>query len=242
MKYEIKIPKPCHEDWNKMTPTEKGVFCTSCKKEVIDFTKMTEQQLINEIEGNNNLCGRFKKKQLNKEIGEGDSVAISKVAASIALVAMLGSTDSLYAQGKVYGIEKVQLEKKIIISKKKVEKDTITIRGNIRDKGGSLPGVSIFLKETAKGVETDFEGNFSLTFIGQITKKDTLVVSYLGYETIEIDVKSIKRPLKIIMEERGEMLGEVTLGVVIVEKKPNIFQRIGNLFRRKDKNTVKKND
>lgn len=30
MKYEIKIPKPCNEKWNAMTPTEKGAFCSNC--------------------------------------------------------------------------------------------------------------------------------------------------------------------------------------------------------------------
>ena len=39
MAFEIK--EPCHEDWSKMTRTEKGAFCQSCAKEVIDFTDKT---------------------------------------------------------------------------------------------------------------------------------------------------------------------------------------------------------
>ena len=34
------IPNPCHEDWNKMTPEDKGRHCSVCDKVVIDFTKM----------------------------------------------------------------------------------------------------------------------------------------------------------------------------------------------------------
>ena len=37
------IPKPCHEDWNKMTPTQQGKFCSSCSKQVIDFSLMSDQ-------------------------------------------------------------------------------------------------------------------------------------------------------------------------------------------------------
>jgi hypothetical protein len=34
----ISIKEPCHEDWSKMTATEKGAFCQKCALEVIDFT------------------------------------------------------------------------------------------------------------------------------------------------------------------------------------------------------------
>ena len=35
------IAEPCHEDWNAMIPEEKGRFCKSCEKTVIDFTRMS---------------------------------------------------------------------------------------------------------------------------------------------------------------------------------------------------------
>jgi hypothetical protein len=37
-KFQLQIPEPCHEDWNKMTPVHKGRFCDSCEKAVVDFT------------------------------------------------------------------------------------------------------------------------------------------------------------------------------------------------------------
>ncbi len=41
----IGIEKPCSENWNKMTPTEKGAFCQKCAKQVHDFSN----QSLNEI-------------------------------------------------------------------------------------------------------------------------------------------------------------------------------------------------
>ena len=65
--YSISIPKPCHEDWNKMSPKQKGRFCNSCSKTVIDFTKMNTYQIQDFINENKNsrICGHFKQSQLN---------------------------------------------------------------------------------------------------------------------------------------------------------------------------------
>jgi hypothetical protein len=62
----ISIPKPCHEDWNKMTPDQQGAFCKVCNKSVHDFSRKTakevEQILLREEEGK--VCGRFRSDQI----------------------------------------------------------------------------------------------------------------------------------------------------------------------------------
>lgn len=69
MKDTIKfsVPKPCHEDWNAMTPDQKGRFCAACSKTVVDFTNLdnTEvQEYLSENKGSR-ICGRFTNEQLN---------------------------------------------------------------------------------------------------------------------------------------------------------------------------------
>lgn len=64
----IRIPAPCHEDWNKMTPTEKGKFCAVCTKEVVDFTKATDEALVEMAHRGQKLCGRFRADQLDREL------------------------------------------------------------------------------------------------------------------------------------------------------------------------------
>jgi hypothetical protein len=69
-KYKIAIPKPCHEDWNKMTPNETGKFCGSCVKNVVDFTNMNPTEIQSYFIANQgkNICGLFKNQQLDNII------------------------------------------------------------------------------------------------------------------------------------------------------------------------------
>lgn len=64
-KHKIIIPKPCHEDWNKMTPNDNGRFCGSCSKNVVDFTNMLPDEIQVYFQKNSNVCGRFKNSQLD---------------------------------------------------------------------------------------------------------------------------------------------------------------------------------
>lgn len=62
---KIPLIKPCHENWNSMTPNEKGRHCKSCNKTVVDFSKKspeTIQQYINSSTGE--VCGKFRPDQV----------------------------------------------------------------------------------------------------------------------------------------------------------------------------------
>lgn len=65
--YKITIPKPCQENWDKMTPKDNGRFCMSCSKTVVDFTTMLPNEIQHFFIQNQNgsICGRFKKSQLD---------------------------------------------------------------------------------------------------------------------------------------------------------------------------------
>ena len=64
----IGIEKPCSENWNEMTPTEKGAFCQKCAKQVHDFSTRS----VNEIKqtlldfSGQSLCVRMTTRQENE--------------------------------------------------------------------------------------------------------------------------------------------------------------------------------
>lgn len=65
--FKIVIPKPCNEDWDKMTPDATGRFCLVCNKSVIDFTNKMPEEIQHFFLKNQHkeICGRFKNSQLD---------------------------------------------------------------------------------------------------------------------------------------------------------------------------------
>ena len=64
----IQLKYNCQEDLDSMSKTEKGKFCNSCQKEVIDFTKMSYAQ-IQKIRGNESkMCGIYLAEQVDPSL------------------------------------------------------------------------------------------------------------------------------------------------------------------------------
>jgi hypothetical protein len=62
-----------------------------------------------------------------------------------------------------------------------------SVLGTILDEtGGPLPGATVLVDGTNRGVPTDFDGNFSI----QVWEGETLIVSYVGYADQSIPVGS----------------------------------------------------
>ncbi|MFB1041116.1 MAG: carboxypeptidase-like regulatory domain-containing protein, partial [Polaribacter sp.] len=83
---------------------------------------------------------------------------------------------------------------------------TINVKGVVKDAttGEVLPGVSILIKGTVKGTETDFDGLYS---ISNLEKDATLVFRYLGYKQQEII--AVNGTLDISLEYSEESLDEI---------------------------------
>src|SRR5688500_1195462 len=65
----LQVPSSCRENWDNMRPDQNGRHCSSCQKSVIDFTQMTDQELVNYFTSHKgSTCGRFTANQLNKDI------------------------------------------------------------------------------------------------------------------------------------------------------------------------------
>lgn len=94
-----------------------------------------------------------------------------------------------------------------------------TITGLVTTSGNNqpLPGVTVLLKGTTKGTTTDFDGNFTI----EVTSRDTLVFSYLGYATQEVPINN-QTTLNITLQEDASQLDEVVVVGYGTQKKSDI--------------------
>lgn len=66
----IQIKNPCDADWQKMVPDSSGKFCASCEKIVVDFSKMSDNEIENYFATykNQKTCGRFLQSQVERPL------------------------------------------------------------------------------------------------------------------------------------------------------------------------------
>ncbi|WP_438977832.1 SusC/RagA family TonB-linked outer membrane protein [Polaribacter sp.] len=84
---------------------------------------------------------------------------------------------------------------------------TLNVTGVVKDAttGEVLPGVSISVKGTTLGTETDFDGLYSI----KVDKGATLVFNYLGYQKKEVVVN--ESTINVSLSESAETLDEIVV-------------------------------
>lgn len=240
-KLQLTIPKPCHEDWNKMTNADKGRFCNACEKEVVDFSAMSDRQLVNFFKKPaGSVCGRFQQDQLEREIAiPRKRIPWIKYFFQFAIPAFLFSMKSNAQQrlGKVAAIVCTkdtvpgQVLKGDTIIQRSIEREIVTgtmgmvainpfktISGTVTDEDGTpIPHASVMIKGTPPlGAQADEKGNFKLDVKNRTNA--VVVVSAVGFETLEIQVGN-QASLSIQLIVLKQMLSGEVIVVGRIDKK-----------------------
>jgi TonB-linked SusC/RagA family outer membrane protein len=89
------------------------------------------------------------------------------------------------------------------------------VRGNITSEGMPLPGASITIRGEKLGAITDFDGNYKI----EVSNNNTLIFSYLGYKSKEVEV-GIQDTIDVILLPHVSSLDEiVVIGYGSVKRK-----------------------
>ncbi len=224
----ISIPKPCHEDWNKMTPADKGRFCANCQKKVYDFTFATDREILEKFNSGENLCGRFLPSQLGRELSVPRNKPSWWIAAAIGLLTFLHPGNTLYAQDEPNIVQTENHENQSSGNSSQPLTEHL-ITGIVSDSAGTIPGVNVVVKGTTRSVQTDIDGNYSI----MATPGEVLVFSFVGMNDQEIIVGSSHK-INVTMDSHGiTLLG----GPMLAQKRSwagRAITWIGNRFRSKD--------
>lgn len=241
--FTLSINTPCAEKFESFQSTKQGGFCQSCQKEVIDFTKMTDKEILQFFKNSQEkTCGRFHDFQL-KTYSEALSPKKQNLWKAFGMGLMSFSLFSLFSIQKSEAKNHTSVINPISekendyqpIHHSKVLGDSISVEGNIIDENGEpLPGVTILIKGTPRGTASGINGDFT---IHNVNIGDILIFSGVGLETEELTIRgtSSNKLDAQIVEMKMKVMSCVMVGEVAVkhvyQSKPSLWQRIKNIFR-----------
>lgn len=118
-------------------------------------------------------------------------------------VAIIAAFCAITFPGSIYAISGIEADENVIATDTRAK---VLVQGVVVDEAGiPVIGANVLVKGTAYGTTTDIDGNFSLP---DVSDGATLVVSYIGFQTIEVKAGS---DLRIVLKEDAELLDEVVV-------------------------------
>lgn len=214
-----------------MSPSQKGRFCGSCQKQVVDFTNMTDSQvaLFFKKPSAGSVCGRFMQDQLERDLEiPRKRIPWMKYFFTVALPAFLVSRSAAQeTKSAIKGDTTVVVERdlsQVLMGKMAgpviatVTQTPASINGRVLDNSGApIAGATIMIKGTLMGTSADTAGNF--LFSNVISKDIVLVASAVGYMSQEIKVDFQNNSAIIKLELQPAFMGEVIVVGMISPRK-----------------------
>lgn len=128
---------------------------------------------------------------------------------------MLGTLCSLLAVAPMANAEGVVAPEQV----QEVQAGSITVTGKVIDEMGEpLPGTAIYIKGSTQGTVTDVNGNFTLSAPADAV----LVISFVGYNNIEIEVGGRQNIGTITLESDSKELDQIVVVGYGTQKKVDL--------------------
>jgi hypothetical protein len=226
----LSVPSPCVEKWSGFTSSSDGRVCATCCKVVVDFTNMSENEVVNFItQKTGKVCGRFRTEQL-KPYSQSPTANIQPGwhllrASMLILLVVLANNPGFSNPLAMKANSEINRYQEQSKNENSFVKD-FTVRGMVKSEEdmSPLPGVNIYLKGTEVGTVSDGDGKFE--FPRKLKAGDVLVFSFIGLKTQEYVVTSdVQEQIQVSMAMSADiMMGELVVDNVYT-KQPSSVQK-----------------
>ena len=194
-----------------MTPTQQGRFCNACAKQVIDFSEMSDTEVLNYFSKvkNENVCGRAYPDQLDRTIAATTKKKIYwYLNYAIAFVLFFGKANSSKAQARKGMVLPKPVGAVNLSVAKKMNAKKLIVTGTVKDETGQpVPFASVRLLHSHDGAGADINRCF-------ILKVDSLnsriEISALGYETKKAAINDLQEK-EIVLVKTSVLMKEVVV-------------------------------
>jgi TonB-linked SusC/RagA family outer membrane protein len=176
----------------------------------ISLKSVKLEKIFDEIEKQSNYQIFYNKADVN------DKAVVTVEVKSVEIEALLNQI--LGTQVLKYKI----IDENIIISKGELQQQTVKISGVVRDENNSpIPGVTVVVEGTPRGVITDVDGSFSI----EAGADEKLVFSFIGLETQVIPIEG-RTKIDVVLTAKTEELEDVTIVAFAKQKKESVIGSI----------------
>jgi TonB-linked SusC/RagA family outer membrane protein len=125
------------------------------------------------------------------------------------------------------GSSNLKLDPKGAKNIRTIKSDPVVITGVVTSNGMPLAGVSVTIKGTTQGVQTDKDGTFRISL--QNTEKRTLVFKYIGFTAKEITVANDKTSIRVELVEEMSALNEIVVIGYGTQTRKNLTSSISSV-------------
>lgn len=94
----------------------------------------------------------------------------------------------------------------------------ITVTGKVTAGGEEMPGVTVAVKGQTRGTITSIDGSYQI----QVNGNESLIFSFVGYETVTIPVNR-RKVINVELKEAAQMVDEVVITVPYGTAKKSTF-------------------
>ena len=166
----------------------------------LDFTQTPIVEVLDEIKNQTSYKFFYISDEVN--LNQKTSIKVNKESIDRVLGLLFDPTDISYT---IMGKQVILKKSPLVKEKRVIQRE---INGNVKDSNGSpLPGANVLVKGTTIGAQTDFEGNFTINIPEE---NNVLVISYLGFETQEINVEG-KDFISVTLQDASAQLDDVVI-------------------------------
>jgi hypothetical protein len=176
-----------------MTPTQQGRFCNACSKEVVDFSMMTDTEVLNYFTSitYEKVCGRALPSQLDRTIDwpkEPKKRLFWYWNYIVMFFMFFSKANTVKAQGSVKRIIEISNTPACKVGET-VKSSSRVISGKVTDiDGNPVSFATIKIKGLLTGLSADANGAYLI----RVNPNNVLLISGAGYKEVQVPVGAQK--------------------------------------------------
>ena len=221
----LSIPQPCAQPWAAMRATADGRYCGACQTEVVDFTRLSEAQILAYLarRGGRPVCVLANASQVVP------AAATRWRQWLLAGLALLGWQPVTSCATKPP--QQLPAQATAANNPAAAQAQQIIIRGQVLDGASAtvVPQVNIFINDTQFGTVTDEQGRFELVMTPGWAPiaNDEIVLKFVGnpfnfqQQILKLNTRATPQPAPLVVRlasvpNRGQIMGKLRMPEVPV--------------------------